>query len=647
MIRRPPRSTLFPYTTLFRSHEHRPERRIAWTLEMEQQQARPGRDRDLHLFGEGESTASREVFFGQKHLHQPEQTLPFVRAQAASEWDIVFHDAVPGVRDRTGGQAERRRRNAAEHGGHADVSDDNEEEDRADDREPVHLVPPTVESLRLRELARQRRDRFRSLLHDVGTERVEASGQRVRVADGGAEPALHPIERHSGEDEGVVALERSQPGDDAVRADVVVPAVRPHESENLVAVAPREQRDAVGVPRDPEVLLRAKQIESPFEEARLRRGHESLRARRWDAHREALGVDGVADRIDADKWRGLPARELLERTDRVGEGGRRGEVGRKRPRRVAHTRAELGDEEDSAGARGHPPERDPGGGLRDGTGVGAGHVQLLQDRRRAPADAPPPQHAEGRQRLPRHHPRAREPRPVYPGAIVAPPRPRFDLLLELTRHRLAEKPRRIVAVLERDALQAPVVAIEVRAFDAAEPRRIPYDGKPHHNAGRRRRERPQERTVVDRDRPPVAKLGGQLRVARDQSGGTRRREHRDGERQLRRLRMLDQRDSSTDVPHLPGLEQFGNDAKAFGGEPVAGLPERRGHVLGHQVSPGSKGLEDRAGTGLLGEPHDDGPEPVWDEEYDQPSEIEHETLGAATALGAGEGALAAALPPPP
>src|SRR5256886_10985947 len=118
----------------------------------------------------------------------------------------------------------------------------------------------------------------------------------------------------------------SQPGDDAVRADVVVPAARPHESENLVAVAPREQRDAVGVPRNPEVLLRAEQIESPFEEARLRRGHESLRARRWDAHREALGVDGVADRIDADKWRGLPARELLERTDRVGEGGRRGEV---------------------------------------------------------------------------------------------------------------------------------------------------------------------------------------------------------------------------------------------------------------------------------------------------------------------------------
>src|SRR5688572_32494082 len=33
MIRRPPRSTLFPYTTLFRSHRHErhpPRRRITW-----------------------------------------------------------------------------------------------------------------------------------------------------------------------------------------------------------------------------------------------------------------------------------------------------------------------------------------------------------------------------------------------------------------------------------------------------------------------------------------------------------------------------------------------------------------------------------------------------------------------------------------
>src|SRR6266480_2887338 len=71
-----------------RIHEHRPERRIAWTLEMEQQQARPGRDRDLHLFREGESTASLEVFLRQKDLRQPEQAVSLVRAQAASEWDI-------------------------------------------------------------------------------------------------------------------------------------------------------------------------------------------------------------------------------------------------------------------------------------------------------------------------------------------------------------------------------------------------------------------------------------------------------------------------------------------------------------------------------------------------------------------------------
>src|SRR5215211_8767937 len=31
MIRRPPRSTLFPYTTLFRSRRHRPNRGLVWS----------------------------------------------------------------------------------------------------------------------------------------------------------------------------------------------------------------------------------------------------------------------------------------------------------------------------------------------------------------------------------------------------------------------------------------------------------------------------------------------------------------------------------------------------------------------------------------------------------------------------------------
>ena len=52
----------------------------------------------------------------------------------------------------------------------------------------------------------------------------------------------------------MVPLEGAQPRDDTVGADVVVPAVRPHESENLVAVGAREQRHAVAMPSDPEVL---------------------------------------------------------------------------------------------------------------------------------------------------------------------------------------------------------------------------------------------------------------------------------------------------------------------------------------------------------------------------------------------------------
>src|SRR6266480_5712260 len=142
------------------------------------------------------------------------------------------------------------------------------------------LVPPAVESLRRHELVCERLDRFRSLAHDVGAERIKPPGQGIRVVDRRAEPALHPIEPHPGEDEGVVTLERLEPRHDAVWADAVVPAVRPHEPENLVGIAPREQRNAVGVAPDAEVLLRAEQIVSLLDEARLRGGHESLRSRR-------------------------------------------------------------------------------------------------------------------------------------------------------------------------------------------------------------------------------------------------------------------------------------------------------------------------------------------------------------------------------
>src|SRR5258707_5105257 len=47
MIRRPPRSTLFPYTTLFRSHPRGPRPQVAERLRAAQQQL--GHDRDLGL----------------------------------------------------------------------------------------------------------------------------------------------------------------------------------------------------------------------------------------------------------------------------------------------------------------------------------------------------------------------------------------------------------------------------------------------------------------------------------------------------------------------------------------------------------------------------------------------------------------------
>src|SRR2546430_7654699 len=47
MIRRPPRSTLFPYTTLFRSHGQRPQR-LQRRRRLQCDGAAERRDRDLH-----------------------------------------------------------------------------------------------------------------------------------------------------------------------------------------------------------------------------------------------------------------------------------------------------------------------------------------------------------------------------------------------------------------------------------------------------------------------------------------------------------------------------------------------------------------------------------------------------------------------
>src|SRR5436190_16756884 len=50
MLRRPPRSTLFPYTTLFRSILSSICRRDVWLRKPTRAPARPGRDRQLPLF---------------------------------------------------------------------------------------------------------------------------------------------------------------------------------------------------------------------------------------------------------------------------------------------------------------------------------------------------------------------------------------------------------------------------------------------------------------------------------------------------------------------------------------------------------------------------------------------------------------------
>src|SRR2546426_9113935 len=47
MIRRPPRSTLFPYTTLFRSLQRRPDRHRL-LMEVDDRQPPAGRQRPLH-----------------------------------------------------------------------------------------------------------------------------------------------------------------------------------------------------------------------------------------------------------------------------------------------------------------------------------------------------------------------------------------------------------------------------------------------------------------------------------------------------------------------------------------------------------------------------------------------------------------------
>src|SRR2546430_9502938 len=164
---------------------------------MEQQQARSRRDRDFHLLGEREAAASLEVFVRQKCLNQPEQPRPLVRSQRACERDVVLHDAVPvsGI-EPVGSRSDvvGKRRKTADAPTYPRTMRTNTTPTTASSS---ILVPPAVESLRRHELLGQRLDRFRSLAHDVGAERIKPSGQRVRVADRRARSEEHTSELQS------------------------------------------------------------------------------------------------------------------------------------------------------------------------------------------------------------------------------------------------------------------------------------------------------------------------------------------------------------------------------------------------------------------------------------------------------------------
>jgi len=86
--------------------------------------------------------------------------------------------------------------------------------------------------------------------------------------------------------------------------DVVVPTVRPHESENLIRIPPGKQRDVVGLAPDSEVLLQPEEIKSLVDEPLLRAGDESFRARLRHAHRESLRATLAAERVGAEERRG-------------------------------------------------------------------------------------------------------------------------------------------------------------------------------------------------------------------------------------------------------------------------------------------------------------------------------------------------------
>src|SRR2546430_3116010 len=100
MIRRPPRSTLFPYTTLFRSHNVRgrprrggapePVLRLAGLALLEQLLALDQRDRKSTRLNSSHSQISYAVFCLKKKKHKTGQPIEGVRAVWRGDcWHLV------------------------------------------------------------------------------------------------------------------------------------------------------------------------------------------------------------------------------------------------------------------------------------------------------------------------------------------------------------------------------------------------------------------------------------------------------------------------------------------------------------------------------------------------------------------------------
>src|SRR3712207_8499915 len=83
MIRRPPRSTLFPYTTLFRSRSLEATHQTLWTNRLDGQVAPPG-TRSAHVPSRPCRRVSQEPSRLSQTLRLPEQCSSY-RASARSE----------------------------------------------------------------------------------------------------------------------------------------------------------------------------------------------------------------------------------------------------------------------------------------------------------------------------------------------------------------------------------------------------------------------------------------------------------------------------------------------------------------------------------------------------------------------------------